>query len=229
MTAFNDLPKNTPLSNIVPFNADEDKLLLLDFTSNNTSLTDEILEDISAFSLYVKTLLANAGAKYGIGGYNENRTVYDRSKVFNTDDEPRRLHIGLDIWGEIGTPVFAPLPGQIHSFAYNDQFGDYGATIILQHHVNNITFHTLYGHLSLKDLNGLYKGKPVVQGQQIATFGDLYENGQWPPHLHFQIIMDMEGMKGDYPGVCKSRESGKYLSNCPDPDIILDMMKFAIE
>jgi hypothetical protein len=58
------------------------------------------------------------------------------------------------------------------------------------------------------------------------------ENGQWPPHLHFQIVVDMEipiaiGRKGDYPGVCKLSEKEKYLNNCPNPDLILQMMEYA--
>jgi hypothetical protein len=55
------------------------------------------------------------------------------------------------------------------------------------------------------------------------------ENGQWPPHLHFQVIIDMEFKKGDYPGVCKLNEKEKYLRNCPNPDLILQMMQYAIE
>ncbi|MEP6913389.1 MAG: response regulator, partial [bacterium] len=46
-------------------------------------------------------------------------------------------------------------------------------------------------------------------------------NGDWPPHLHFQIIEDMRVHEGDYPGVCSISERAKYLNNCPNPDLIL--------
>ena len=49
------------------------------------------------------------------------------------DDEPRRLHLGVDIWADAGTPVYVPLDGRIHSFRDNNHFGDYGPTVILQH------------------------------------------------------------------------------------------------
>jgi hypothetical protein len=52
-----------------------------------------------------------------------------------------------------------------------------------------------------------------------------FENGHWPPHLHFQLIIDMGKAKGDYPGVCKYSEREKYLDNCPDPGFILSMVK----
>lgn len=142
-------------------------------------------------------------------------------------EEPRRLHLGIDIWGNAGTEIYAPLGGTVHSVAFNDHYGDYGATIILQHQLDGCTFHTLYGHLSLIDIEYLQAGKFISQGELIAHFGKPKENGHWPPHLHFQIIVDMEMKQGDYPGVCKMSEREKYLANCPNPDLILGMMKFA--
>ena len=213
---------------VVPFDRENDKLLLLDFTVANTDLNDDILNNTEKFSTYINTKLQTSNAKYGIGGYNENRTVYSRSKVFDTADEPRRLHLGVDIWGKAQTPVFAALQGTVHSFAFNDNYGDYGVTIILQHQLDDFVFHTLYGHLAFKDLDGLYEGKAIVRGDLIAHFGVANENGNWPPHLHFQLIIDMENKVGDYPGVCKLSECNKYLANCPDADLILQMMKFVI-
>ena len=214
---------------VVPFDAGTDKLLLLDFTEKNKGLTEEILKDTTKFTAYINGLLAGAGARYGIGGYNEHRTVYSRSKVFDAPvpgEEPRRLHLGTDIWGKPYTAVMAPLDGIVHSFAFNNQFGDYGATIILSHQVNGYTFYTLYGHLSLSSLKNLYEGQNIRKGQVFAEFGIPYENGHWPPHLHFQIILDMENRKGDYPGVCRYSEKESWLKNSPDPDALLQMNKF---
>jgi murein DD-endopeptidase MepM/ murein hydrolase activator NlpD len=208
-----------------------DKLLLLDFTENNTEITAEILEKTDLFIRYINSKLQSAGAKYGVGGYNERREIYSRSKVFDQPDggEGRRLHLGVDIWGKPYTKVMAPLDGIVHSFAFNNAFGDYGATIILTHNLEGETFHTLYGHLSLNSLKNIQEGDPIKKGDVFAQFGIPFENGQWPPHLHFQIIVDMQGNKGDYPGVCKFSEREKYLANCPDPNFILQMMQYATE
>ncbi|MBV9986418.1 MAG: peptidoglycan DD-metalloendopeptidase family protein [Chitinophagaceae bacterium] len=215
---------------VVDFQQGTDKLLLLDFTDANNSLTEEIIDDTRLFSRYIGRLLKEAGARYGIGGYNEHRTVYSRSSVFDAaegEDEPRRLHLGIDIWGAAGSTVYTPLTGTVHSFAFNNHFGDYGATIILRHELPGIVFHSLYGHLSLNDLDGLEEGQTKTAGTVLAHFGEPQENGHWPPHLHFQLIFDMEGNKGDYPGVCRYSEREKYLSNCPDPDLVLGMMQYA--
>jgi murein DD-endopeptidase MepM/ murein hydrolase activator NlpD len=215
---------------VVPFQEGADKLLRLDFTDANENLTAEIIGETDLFSRYISGTLKKAGARYGIGGYDEHRTVYSRSSVFDAPagaDEPRRLHLGIDIWGKAGTTVFAPLQATVHSFAFNNHFGDYGATIILRHELPGIIFHSLYGHLSLNDLDGLQEGRSIAAGSILAHFGEPDENGHWPPHLHFQLILDMEQKKGDYPGVCRYSERSRYLNNCPDPDMVLGMMKYA--
>lgn len=212
---------------VVIFNPNEERLLLMDFTSNNISLSEAVFTDTTSFSTYIKKELQRAEAIYGIGGYAEHRVIYQRSQVFDTDAEPRRLHLGMDIWGKPNTRVMAPMDGLVHSFAFNNAFGDYGATIILSHRLNGISFYTLYGHLSLASIKNLRVGERIMKGDVFAAFGIPQENGQWPPHLHFQVIKNMQGMEGDYPGVCKYSEKEHYLENCPDPDLILDMMRYA--
>jgi murein DD-endopeptidase MepM/ murein hydrolase activator NlpD len=122
--------------------------------------------------------------------------------------------------------VYTFLGGRIHSFGYNNKFGDYGATLILIHQLEGMAFQTLYGHLSLKDIQTLVVGQYITIGEKFGHFGEPVENGHWPPHLHFQIIIDMELKVGDYPGVCKYSEKDKYLANCPDPDLILRLNRY---
>lgn len=219
-------PEFTP---VVPFDSSKDKLALFDFTSANQDVKEDVLSDTKEFTAYINQQLLQNNARYGIGGYNENRTLYSRSKVFDAaaaDEEPRRLHLGTDIWGKPNTPVMAPLDGIIHSFAFNNNFGDYGVTIILSHSLSGISFYTLYGHLSLSSIKNISECDRISRGDVFAEFGIPVENGHWPPHLHFQIIKDIGEWKGDYPGVCKYSEREKYLNNSPDPDCILQLNQF---
>jgi murein DD-endopeptidase MepM/ murein hydrolase activator NlpD len=213
---------------VVPFETN-DRFLLMDFTENNKELNSETLGNTDLFIRYINAQLKSSNARYGIGGYNEHRTIYSRSQHFDAvdDAEPRRLHLGIDIWGKPYTKVMTPLNGIVHSFKFNNAFGDYGATLVIVHNLHGFTFHTLYGHLSLNSIKNIQEGDVVRKGEVIAEFGIPFENGQWPPHLHFQVIIDMEGKKGDYPGVCAISERDKYLNNCPDPDVILGMMEYA--
>ena len=238
---------------VIAFDHGKQKLAPIDLTANNLELDENIFNDTETFSAYIDALRKKHKADFLIGGYNELRIVYGRSELFNTDKtvrsidgavkvndaakvpstggdlgeaaeaEPRRLHLGTDIWGPAGTPVFAFMGGMVHSFAFNNHYGDYGATIILLHQLEGFAFYTLYGHLSLRDIDYLSTGQFIIRGQTIGHFGEPHENGHWPPHLHFQIILDMELNDGDYPGVCKYSERKKYLENCPDPDLILQM------
>ena len=206
-----------PVSNV-------DQFLAMDFTASNMELTGEIISNTDLFSRYINSKLGAGHYRYGIGGYNEHRTVYSRSKVFDTmEGEPRRLHLGLDIWGSPYTKVMAPMDGIVHSFAFNNAFGDYGATIILSHNIDGLSLYTLYGHLSLNDLKNIQEGDRVRRGDVFASFGIPFENGQWPPHLHFQLIRDIKSMKGDYLGVCRLSEAPEYLDNSPDPMVLFPL------
>lgn len=206
---------------VVDFDAGTDKLFPLDLTAANTELDPDMVADTEAFSRYIDKKLLESKARYAIGGYMEHRTIYARSAHFDTADEPRRLHLGVDIWGDAGTPIYSPLAGIIHSFQNNDNFGDYGPTIILQHNLDGFNLYSLYGHLSRTSLAGLAVGRHIDTNQHIATLGDATENGHWPPHLHFQLMLDIGDAKGDYPGVGKYSEKELLLQNIPNPAIIL--------
>ncbi len=79
---------------VVEFNNQDEKIISLDFTSKNTSLNSSVIGDVTFFCDYIEALLAKYSAKFGIGGYTENRTVYARSKHFDSEKaEPRRLHL----------------------------------------------------------------------------------------------------------------------------------------
>lgn len=207
---------------LVPFDLNSDKVLVLNLTASNKDLAEIDLRDTATFNQYIFGLLASAGAEVGIGGYNEDRYVYHRSLQFAGDSiHPRTIHLGVDIWAPANTPVYAPLDGHVHSFQNNAVFGDYGPTIILEHHYNHTTFYTLYGHLSEESIKDLHKGQPIIKGQEIAKFGDFPINGDWPPHLHFQIITNLLGKEGDFPGVCSSIDREMYLNICPNPNLLL--------
>lgn len=160
-----------------------------------------------------------------IGRYDEVRPFYttDAYAVEGNDGpEWRTVHIGLDVFLPPGTPVIAPLDGIIHSFKDNANDRDYGPTIILEHKVSEtLTFWTLYGHLSRKSLEGLAVGQLIKAGEAFCEIGPMPENGNWSPHLHFQVMLDLMGWEGDFPGVAFPRWREVWKSICPDPWLLL--------
>ena len=193
----------------------------LNFSESNQDLLAQNLTEISVFSDYVFEVMLTKNQYIGIGGYDENRVIYRKRDHFTNQENARSIHLGIDIWADAGEAIYAPLNGVIHSFAFNNNPGDYGPTIILKHELEGIEFYTLYGHLSLESLNVLYEGKKFAAGEKIATIGNFPENGDWPPHLHFQVISEIGDYKGDYPGVSSVENREYFLRICPDPNLIL--------
>jgi murein DD-endopeptidase MepM/ murein hydrolase activator NlpD len=193
------------------------ELVAIDLSVDNAYLPRNEAMDLDKLTAYVSTHIKAADAKGAWGGYGEKRDLYRRSRVFAESDAFRNIHLGIDFWLPAGTAIAAPLPAEVHSFADNNESGNYGPTVVLMHQVGNFTFHSLYGHLSRQSLESLEVGQLIRRGQVFAKLGKPAENRDWPPHLHFQLISDMEGMEGDYPGVCFESEKDKYLANCPNP------------
>jgi 4-aminobutyrate aminotransferase-like enzyme len=169
--------------------------------------------------------MKTAGAKIGIGRYDEARMIYT-SPLFSEGSSPtaeqRTVHIGMDLFAVAGTPVYAPLSGTVHAFARNDAPLDYGPLIILKHRTDaGDIFFTLYGHLSVDSIKGLQAGRSIARGEQIATLGSAGVNGGWTPHLHFQIITDLLDLDCDFPGVVRSSQRKVWTDFSPDPNLIL--------
>lgn len=214
--------KNIETAKVISPEIDYSEYVALDLSVTNSDLQNHTLETAQDYEVFIQNQLDKKDGKIMFGGYIENRNLYKRSSVFkNPDIEERNIHIGLDLWINEQAPIFAALEGKIHSFQDNTALGDYGPTIILEHQIADFKFHTLYGHLSEASLEGKKVGDSIQKGQQIATLGLPPINGDYAPHLHFQIIIDMEGKFGDYPGVCSENKLPFYKENCPDPNWLL--------
>ncbi|MDQ2771229.1 MAG: peptidoglycan DD-metalloendopeptidase family protein [Bacteroidota bacterium] len=208
---------------VLPLDLNHTSVTRLDFSARNPTVLNADLRNTAAFNQLVEDMLAATGASTGIGGYLENRVIYRRSEHFGSSlaEEARSLHLGVDVWVPAGTPVLAPLPATIHSLADNDQFGDYGPTVILQHELEGTVFYSLYGHLSRAGFRQLRPGQTIEKGEAFATVGPFPENGDWPPHLHFQLMADLQGRVGDFPGVAPPSERELWAALCPDPNLVL--------
>lgn len=222
MNEFADLLLQLPVASPLPFDLNARPLLALDLSERNPRLAGFDPGDTTAFSAWVRAQLDEHGADYAVGGYGEDRSLYRMSRHFDGGgDEPRTLHLGIDLWLAAGTAVHCVLAGRVHSLRDNAVFGDYGPTVILEHEVEGLRFHTLYGHLARRTLPRLAVGQPLAAGDLLGWLGEANENLGWPPHLHFQIVRDLGGRIGDYPGVCKPSEARQWLAGSPDPNRLL--------
>ncbi len=179
--------------------------------------------DLDLFQFKINKLKAQHPDSILAGGYLEPRSVYSSSeydKIGNSGKESRTIHLGIDFWLPVQTPVKALFDGKV-VIAVND-VGDkeYGGLIILKHLIEEIEFYTLYGHLSVASATNKRVGEHLKKGDCVGYLGNYPENGNWVSHLHFQIMLSLLDYKNDYPGVAYLNQLDVWKSICPNPNIL---------
>lgn len=203
----------------------------VDLSVGSDFLVGEGASDLTmaAWGAKIESLRTTAGAAAVIGHHDEARRLYASSDSFGERregwSEPRTIHLGVDLFAPAGTTVFAPLHGTVLSVQRNEGALDYGPTLILEHAPKGEgdVFWTLFGHLDGSVLEELVPGAHVRRGEAIARLGAEHENGGWPPHLHFQVILDRLDLTGDFPGVAAPSRRGVWTAISPDPALLLGL------
>lgn len=166
--------------------------------------------------------------RIGLGKYLEPRPFYTSDAYLvegNQGRDWRTVHLGVDLFAPAGTKVYAPLLGTVETVTYNSGFRDYGYMVILKHEIDQteVIFYTLYGHLGRSCIELLKPGQEVNAGSPIGELGNMTENGSWPPHLHFQVIMNLLDEKDNFPGVALANQISIWKSISPDPNLLLKL------
>lgn len=162
-----------------------------------------------------------------LGYYHEPRLVYTdlafRKGPYKASDR-RTVHLAVDAFAPAGTPMFAPLRGEVFAAEYRDGHLDYGGVVILRHETpEGDPFFTLYGHLDPEFLDRLKPGDVVEKGEEFCRLGDPSMNGGWAPHVHFQLALTTEGIEVDWPGVGDPDEMYMWRAVCPNPAALLNL------
>ena len=162
-----------------------------------------------------------------LGYYHEPRLIYTdaafRKGPWKASNR-RTVHLAVDAFAPAGTPMFAPLRGEVFAAEYRDGHLDYGGVIILRHETpEGDPFFTLYGHLDPEFLDRLKPGETVEKGQEFCRLGDPGQNGGWAPHVHFQLALTTEGIEADWPGVGDPDEMYLWRALCPNPAALLNL------
>ena len=179
--------------------------------------------NIDFFQFKIDQLQQEHPTKIISGGYLEPRPLYTATaydKIGNYGPESRTIHLGIDFWLPTNTPVHALFDGEI-AVAVNDH-GDkeYGGLVVLKHKEEDIEFYTLYGHLDPASVLHYQKGDTILKGQKIGVLGDKTVNGNWAPHLHFQVMLSLLDYTTDFPGVAYANQIAVWKSLCIDPNAL---------
>ena len=214
-------------SSILDYDLNKINKAIINFNSQSI-FTNNYVHEPKSLTKKINTYLKKNNSNIGIGLYQEKRNVYQGSNyISQLNPKSRRdIHVGIDIFANAGENIRAPLDGKVYILKDNAFKYDYGPTIVLEHKIDRlIKFYTIYGHLSKKCLTHLTLGKKIKKGEVIAQIGNYPINGNWPPHLHFQIAIDMMGEKDNFPGVSEDILLSLWSKISPDPNLILKIPK----
>ena len=223
--AYHDWARTAKIHSVMDVQASTVKPLDLGVGSHTLGL-NENFEHLPNFSTLLRRHLEDTGADIAVGGYGETRPVYttdDFRAIGNDGPRWRSVHLGLDLWTrQSGDVVCCPLAGTVVGCGTDPTTGGYGATVILRHDPTpTLTFYTLYGHLDATSIRHLGAGTQVQGGEPLAVTGGENVNGGWPPHLHFQVMLELLGNSVDFPGVAYPEERAVWLGICPDPRTLI--------
>jgi len=174
------------------------------------------------------------GAAARLGCWKEPRLIYTapafregRGKLGGR----RTVHLGIDIFAREKTLLFAPLDSVVHVVEDHGGEQGYGGVAVLRHETDDGgIFHTLYGHLDTEALHSLTPGGVVRKGEAFARMGSTSVNGGWAPHVHFQLVLGIEGMEEDgWPGVADPDDLVFWTARCPNPAALLNLSDARVE
>ncbi|WBX74066.1 aminotransferase class III-fold pyridoxal phosphate-dependent enzyme [Tenacibaculum pacificus] len=186
--------------------------------------------DVDFFQFKINQLQKENPTEIIAGGYLEPRAFYKSTsyeKVGNNGKESRTIHLGTDFWLPKYTPVHAILDGEVVISSDNQGDKNYGGLLVLKHQVEDFEFYTLYGHNSIESIKNHKIGDTILKGDKIAELGDISENGNWVPHLHFQVLLSLFDFTTDYPGVAYINQIDVWKSICPNPNLLFKSEELA--
>ncbi|MHA1910779.1 MAG: aminotransferase class III-fold pyridoxal phosphate-dependent enzyme [Candidatus Kariarchaeaceae archaeon] len=163
-----------------------------------------------------------------IGLYRENRLLWNSKETLsqsNIGQEPNSVHLGMDLFAEPKTVVRAPLDGEVIFCGISSTIAGERPTIVLEHKIGGIndpTFYTVYACL-YNETMAIEIGQKVQAGDKIGEIGTLEENGGTPPHLHFQICLDVFDDPSVISPYCCPGNKEVWLNISPDPNLILNI------
>lgn len=183
----------------------------------------EDFNDLDVFQYKINQLQKQSPNKLIAGGYLEPRALYtsiEYDKIGNYGRESRTIHLGIDFWLPENTSVNALFDGEIVTAVNDAGNKEYGGLVILKHTTKSFEFYTLYGHLSVASATKHKVGDIVKKGKEVGELGSSKENGNWAPHLHFQVMLSMLDYAFDFPGVAYFKQIDVWKSICPNPNLL---------
>ena len=189
----------------------------------------EEFNNLDLFQFKIDQLQKEVPNKIISGGYLEPRNLYTSTEydtVGNYGNQSRTIHLGVDFWLPENTPVHTLFDGEVVIVENDNGDKEYGGLIVLKHQQKGFSFYTLYGHNTPESVLKYKVGDVIKKGEQVAILANYPENGNWAPHLHFQVMLSLLDYKTDFPGVAYFKQIEVWKSMCPDPNLLFKVDGF---
>lgn len=171
----------------------------IDLSPRSLLLTAGVWDDVDGVAAAIAA--ATGPGRVAVGRWGETRLV---AAGLPAPEAPASLHLGADLFAELGRPVLAPFDARVLAVD--------GGTLELES--------TARARTPIVRLAGVAAsvaaGDEVVRGQQLGTVRSLEDGDRLPPHLHVQLAV-APGMPPS--GDPSLRAAWSVL--CPDPSPLL--------
>ncbi len=160
------------------------------------------------------------------GGWMENRTRL-LSDVKYLRKNKTFLHLGIDLSFDAGTCIFAIGDGPIvHIGTDSPLKGGWGGHVLQMIKFKGKPHLLIYCHLGfIQEKDRL---RTISKGDFIGLVGNKNENGGWGPHLHLQLVSDVDHvinwahfMDKEIDGYGKVKDIAYWAKRCPDPTSLI--------
>lgn len=160
------------------------------------------------------------------GGWMENRTKL-LSDVKYLRKNKTFLHLGIDLSFDAGTMVFSIAEGPIvHIGTDSPLKGGWGGHVLQMIKFQGKPHLLIYCHLGfIQEKDRL---RTISKGDFLGLVGNKSENGGWGPHLHLQLVSDVDHvinwahfMDKEIDGYGKVKDISYWAKRCPDPTSLI--------
>ena len=168
-------------------------------------------------TLRAAVMTATEAGRIAVGRYLEPRVpeAVSEDRPPGPRAEPATLQLGIEIYSPTGTPVRAPLAGEVEWLDDHPGAAAGGVSAGIRHTADGEVFWTFYRHLEPGGVKTLVPGGRVERGDLIGAVADSAGSRNPPPHLQFQVLLSPFG--GDPPRRTSAADLPVLAALSPDP------------
>ena len=168
-------------------------------------------------TLRAAVMAATDAGRIAVGRYLEPRVpeAVSEDRPPGPRAEPATLQLGIEIYSPAGTPVRAPLAGEVEWVVDHPAGTASGVSAGIRHAADGEVFWTSYRHLEPGGVKTLVPGGRVERRDIIGAVADSDPASSPPPHLQFQVLLSPFG--GDPPRRTSAADLPMLAALSPDP------------